>query len=247
LLVTVVWQRGSAAVGTDGALLHLVQPNLPDGAYLAARALPPARSTLVGSLIALAAPPVGATPVLTILPEAAWPGPLASATNTARQVDPLLEDPRLSGPVLFGAPTKGRAADETQATQTAQPSGSWFANSAYLLADGMVTRVQDKLHLVPIAEGGLRAGSGPAVFAVGELRPAVLICYDAAFPTSGRAAVRAGASLLAVLTDDSFAARGDVPKLHVRLAVFRAVETGLPVALASNTGPSVLIDSSGQI
>src|SRR5690606_13401938 len=86
-----------------------------------------------------------------------------------------------------------------------------------------------------------------AVFGVGGLRPAVLICYDAAFPSSARAAVAAGASLLTVLTDDSFAARGDVPKLHVRLAVFRAVETGLPVALASNTGPSVLIDSGGRI
>lgn len=239
LLVAVVWQRGSNAPTTDSAVVRLVQPNLPDSAYLAANRLPPARRALVDTLITLSGATPAHTPALTILPEAAWPGPLDASTSVAHRVDPLLDDPRLPGPLLFGAPAKGPGSVPRSAT--------WFANSAFLLSDGVVTRVQDKLRLVPIAEAGLRAGSGPAPFSVGGLRPAVLICYDVAFPSSGRAAAAAGANMLAVITDDSFAARGDVPKLHVRLAVFRAVETGLPVALASNTGPSVLIDSRGQV
>ncbi|HLU82688.1 MAG TPA: hypothetical protein VKZ43_04750, partial [Trueperaceae bacterium] len=36
LLVVVVWQRGSGPGGSDGALIQLVQPNLPDSSYLAA-------------------------------------------------------------------------------------------------------------------------------------------------------------------------------------------------------------------
>lgn len=249
LLVALVAQHGSVSQGADTALLRLVQPNLPDSAYLAANRLPPARRALIESLLETSAPRAGDrdTPALTILPEAAWPGPLDTSSSRADQVDPLLRDVRLPEPVLFGAPSTGRAsADPVGTAPTTARGTTWFANSAFLLSDGVLTRVQDKLHLVPIAEAGLRAGSGPAVFTVGALQLAVLICYDVVFPATSRAAVSAGAGLLAVLTDDSFAARGDVPQLHARLAAFRAVETGLPLAFASNTGPSVLVDSSGQ-
>jgi apolipoprotein N-acyltransferase len=230
------------------ALLRLVQPNLPDSAYLAAARLAPARQALVESLVALGAQPPGdpVVPALTILPEAAWPGPLDTSSTVPGLVDPLLVDARLPGPVLLGAPSTGPLAGAPALNEASPPEGDVFANSAFLLSDGVVTRVQDKLHLVPLAEAGLRAGSGPAVFPVGPLRVAVLICYDAVFPATSRAAALAGATLLAVLTDDSFAARGDVPALHARLAVFRAVETGLPVAVASNTGPSALVDASGR-
>jgi apolipoprotein N-acyltransferase len=203
----------------------------------------------VESLVELANQPDAAPSAaeLTILPEAAWPGPLDPSSTVTGLIDPLLDDPRLPSPLLFGAPSTGRSQAGPRApTEVAAPATTWFANSAFLLADGIVTLVQDKLHLVPIAEAGLRAGHGPAVFPVGPLRVAVLICYDVVFPATSRAAALAGATVLAVLTDDSFAARGDVPKLHVRLAVFRAVETGRPVALASNTGPSVLIAASGR-
>jgi len=249
LVVALVSQNGSGGRSSGTALLRLIQPNLPDSAYLAANHLPSARRALIESLLALSAPPAGDrdTPALTILPEAVWPGPPAASSSPPGQVDPLFRDARLQGPVLFGAPSRGRTSvGHVGTAPTTTRGATWFANSAFLLADGVLTRVQDKLHLVPIAEAGLRAGSGPAVFAVGAMQLAVLICYDVVFPATSRAAAAAGASLLAVLTDDSFAARGDVPKLHARLAVFRAVETGLPVALASNTGPSVLVDSSGQ-
>ncbi|HET8984301.1 MAG TPA: apolipoprotein N-acyltransferase, partial [Trueperaceae bacterium] len=249
LLVALMALAGSSTPDAGSAQLRLVQPNLPDSAYLAANRLAPARLALVESLVELGAQPGGApdAPELTILPEAAWPGPLDTSSAEAGRIDPLLDDARLPGPLLFGAPSRGRSpADPPEADEAPEPATTWFANSAFLLSDGVLTRVQDKLHLVPIAETGLRAGSGPAVFPVGRIRVAVLICYDVVFPATSRAAAQAGATLLAVLTDDSFAARGDAPKLHVRLAVFRAVETGRPVALASNTGPSLLVDASGR-
>lgn len=240
------------------AVLRLVQPNLPDSAYLAANRVPAARRALVDSLARLTAAtgtsetaaPVDSAlpPALTILPEAAWPGPLDASSNRPELVDPLLSTTRLSLPLVFGAPSTGSSrAEGGAAASPATRRSTWFANSAFLLTDGELTRVQDKLHLVPIAEAGLTPGRGPVVFDVGALRLAVLICYDVVFPATSRAAALAGATLVTVLTDDSFAARGDIPKLHLRLAVFRAVENGRPVAFASNTGPSALIDSSGRI
>src|SRR5690606_38274630 len=90
-------------------------------------------------------------------------------------------------------------------------------------------------------------GTGPAVVTIAGHKVAPLICYDVVFPADARAAARAGAELLVVLTDDSFASRSDVPRLHLRVARMRAIETGLPVALASNTGPSAVIAADGNL
>lgn len=243
----------------DSVLVRLVQPNLPDNAYLATSTLPEARNALIAALADLAtgagAQGNAGPPDLTVMPEAAWPGPLLVPPGQARPAAGPLLAAGLPQPLLFGAPSAGRDPAAASVSSVDAPVGgdthphatTWFANSVFQLADDRLALVQDKIHLVPIAEAGLRAGTGPAVTQIGDLGVSALICYDVVFPATSRAAVLAGADLLTVLTDDSFAARGDVPKLHVRLAVFRAVENGVPVALASNTGPSALIDSSGRI
>ena len=236
--------------GRPGPIVRLVQPNLPDSAYLAAAALPGARRALADHLaeLARAADTAGPRADLTILPEAAWPGPIR-LDDTAR--DPLLLPSGAPQPLLFGAPSAGT--DAAGGPLTPQGGGSatsdarWYANSAFLLDGDAVARVQDKVHLVPIAERGLRAGTGPAVFTAAGLALSVLICYDVVFPATSRSAARAGAEVLVVLTDDSFAAKGDVPRLHLRVARFRAVETGLPLVLASNTGPSGIVSAHGSV
>ncbi len=73
------------------------------------------------------------------------------------------------------------------------------------------------------------------------------MCYDALFPGDVRAAAKAGAQVIVILTDDAFAAVSDVPALHLRAARMRAIEVGLPVVVASNTGPSALIGPDGQV
>jgi len=107
--------------------------------------------------------------------------------------------------------------------------------------------VFDKRHTVPLAEDGLVRSSAPAVVIGGGVAVAPLICYDVAFPATVRQAARGGAELLAVLTDDTFAAGSDVPFQHLRVAQLRAVESGLWLAFASNGGPSALIDPAGQV
>ena len=203
----------SSSPAPSGLLVRVVQPNLPDGAYLAARELPAARRGLAEQLTALASvasPTTSGRPRLTIMPEAAWPGPLVDRSPEADPVDALLTGSDLPRPLLFGAPSTGRDAPESvdEGSSERSPGAShrsrWYANSAFLLDHDGLVRVQDKLHLVPIAESGLRAGEAPAVFTAAGLPMTVLICYDAVFPGTARRAGRLGAEALVVLTDREF-------------------------------------------
>src|SRR5690606_36207544 len=121
------------------------------------------------------------------------------------------------GAVLFGAPAAGFVGAGAR------------TNSAFLLAGGELVHVYAKRRPVPIAEDGFAAGPAPGLASV------------------ARAAVRAGARLLVVITDDAFAAGSDVPELHLTVARLRAVETGVPVVVAANTGPSAVVLPSGRV
>lgn len=208
----------------------VVQPVLPDAAYFAASRFPAARARLVGRLASLA---VGRAD-LTVLPEAAWPGPLDSGELPAvtAEVSAAFGG---AGAVLFGAPAVGFL------------GGRARTNSAFLYDGSAVRHAYAKLRLVPIGESGFAAGGAPAVVTVAGVALAPFVCYDALFPSDARAAVRAGARVLVVITDDAFAAGSDVPELHLRAARMRAIETGTPVVLAANTGPSAVVEPSGRV
>lgn len=234
------WLTAPSATAAPIFDIAVAQPNQPTALLAAARSVPAARRQVLQQLTTVAADTRadnGAGPDLLLFPEGAWPQPLDSAApltglDAAAQAA-LARLPRS----LIGA--AGRT-----------PAGTG-TNSAFLWADGALTLFYDKVHLVPIGEDGLQPG---AFIPVGMLATkdgapmavAPFICYDIVFSGAVRAAALAGAQLLAVLTDDAFAARGDVPFQHLRLARFRAVESGLPVAFASNTGPSALIDGGGR-
>lgn len=216
-----------ASGGGATLLVRVVQPHLPRAAYVAAEALPASRAGLIDRLLALSAPAPGEPPAdFTVWPETAWPGELRANDAGAAK---LLAD---VGPLLFGAYAAG-----------ARPT-----NAAFLAASGALHRAYEKRSLVPLAEGWLAPGVRAAglVLAAADAPLAPLICYDAVFPAVARAAARAGAALLVLITDDAFAGASDVPLQHLRAARFRAVETGLPLVVASNMGPSAAVAADGR-
>lgn len=241
LIVLFAWLSAPAPSGTAFEVA-VVQPNRPSAVLAAARSVPAVRDAVLADLAGLVTQPGstadGAGPDLIVLPEGAWPHPLPTH-------DPLLGLPHTAAEALAALPTAivgaaGRAQDGSP------------TNSAFLWTDGQLRHAYAKAHLVPIGEAGMAPGAPPVPVLVGlpdgaSLLAAPFICYDIVFPATVRQAVRAGAQLLAVLTDDAFAARGDVPQQHLRLARFRAVESGVPLAFASNTGPSALVGAGGAL
>jgi apolipoprotein N-acyltransferase len=134
-------------------------------------------------------------------------------------------------------------------------------------AEGAPLWVYDKRRLAPFGEyvpyswvlariglgtlgdglSGFVPGAAPALFEAPGLPPAApLICYEAIFPRAvGRAAE--GAGFLLQVTNDAWFGDSSGPWQHLAQARARAVEQGLPLARAANTGISAMIDAYGRI
>lgn len=221
--------RVAAHAETDLTRIGLLQPATPTSVRATAQLNPAVANELMGGLLRLRSHP-GETHALEVWPEAAWPGWL----SRGGVAEPSL-DVALAGlpPTLLGAATR-------------DPAGA-VGNAVFVSSGSGLTHVFDKRHPVPVAEAAIVASTGPAIVSIGGTKVAPLICYDIAFPATVRSAARNGAELIAVLTDDTFAAGSDVPLQHLRVARLRAVESGLWLAFASNGGPSALIDPAGRL
>jgi apolipoprotein N-acyltransferase len=135
-------------------------------------------------------------------------------------------------------------------------------NSLFALVDGgRIDGVYDKWHLVPFGEyqpswfplpiqvvpgGGFGAGDGPHTLHVAGL-PAVgpLICYEAIFPgevVDGRDRP----AWMVNVTNDAWFGNSTGPRQHLAAARLRAVEEGLPLLRAANTGISAGFDGHGH-
>lgn len=144
--------------------------------------------------------------------------------------------------------------------------GTHFYNSAMLWrGDGLLLARADKHHLVPFGEylpaqrlleriglqqltrlrGGYRAGPPEARLTAARLPLlAPLICYEAIFPPLAGGGERP--ALLVNLTNDGWFGRWHGPHQHLAQARLRAVEQGLPLLRAANTGISAAFDAHGR-
>lgn len=129
-----------------------------------------------------------------------------------------------------------------------------------MLPDGTVAATYDKWHLVPFGEyapgwvplaiqivpGHFAFGSGPATLHVPGLPPfAGLICYEAIFPAQVVDAADRPAWLVNI-TNDAWFGNSTGPRQHLAAARLRAVEEGLPLMRAANTGISAGYDAWGR-
>lgn len=133
---------------------------------------------------------------------------------------------------------------------------------------GTPSHIYDKAHLVPFGEyipfgemaarfglrglaardgGGFHAGPGPVLLDLGKLGTVLpLICYEAIFPNFGRTETLAADWMLQI-TNDAWFGQFAGPQQHLVLARFRAIERGLPLLRAANTGISAVIDAHGVV
>lgn len=136
----------------------------------------------------------------------------------------------------------------------------WRNSMAVLLPpDGQVGGVYDKSHLVPFGEyqpallpfhvvpgDGMAAGGGVRTWHVPGIAPVgPLICYEVIFSGQTVDAHDRPAWLLNS-TNDGWYGDSAGPRQHLAAVRMRAVEEGLPVARAANTGISAIFDGYGH-
>lgn len=248
LLWLVIWWAAAAAPAVAeaqtapgaGTRIVVVQPNLPSAVRAAAAADAALAAELLAAMAALTGPGGAAVPALAVWPEGVWPGRLSHAPDAA-DAGSVARPGSYSRTALPGLPPLLLgAASRDESTGT-------YGNSAFAFTGSDLVHVSDKSRLVPFAEAGMAPGATPGPVELGGVLAAPVICYDVAFPATVRAAARSGAELLAVMTDDTFAAGGDVPLQHLRVARMRAIEVGIWLAFASNGGPSAIVDPAGRL
>jgi apolipoprotein N-acyltransferase len=192
-----------------------------------------------------------------IWPESAFPFFLTREADAMAEIADLLP----KGTVLITGSV--RAPDLPQGTRITRAY-----NSIYLIDhDGSVLSVYDKLHLVPFGEylpfqdrmeklgfvqltmvqGGFISGTLRHPIAIPNAPRALpLICYEAIFP--GEVVTRDDRpGWIINLTNDGWFGISTGPYQHLQQARLRAIEQGLPVVRAANTGISAVIDPLGRV
>ena len=125
---------------------------------------------------------------------------------------------------------------------------------------GPPAAIYDKWHLVPFGEyqpdwfplpievvpgGGFSAGPGPRTLEVPGLPPFdPLICYEVIF--SGEIVSKPRPDWLVNITNDAWFGNTAGPRQHLAAARLRAVEEGLPLVRAANTGISAAFTARGR-
>ena len=191
-------------------------------------------------------------PTHVIWPESAVPFFLADAPR-ARQAMARAISP---GGALITGTLRAEA-------KPGQPRKIW--NSLEVIdARGVVLGSYDKFHLVPfgeyvpfrsvlkfskITQGTMdfSTGKGPHTVRLGELPPfSPLICYEVIFP--GAVVDRADRpDWILNVTNDAWFGNSSGPHQHFASARMRAVEEGLPLVRAANTGISAVVDGYGRL
>jgi apolipoprotein N-acyltransferase len=250
-LLGAVWAGGAVRLAApetrraEPVRVRLVQPN----ATQRLKWEPGMWEVFIGRQMQASAAPAEAPLDLIVWPETAVPY--------------LLDD---AGPLIEAALTRSGGVPIALGIQRAE-GPRYFNSLAATDASGDIIAVYDKFHLVPFGEYmpfgdlaarfglsafaaqagfGYSAGPGAAVIDLGRAgRVLPLICYEAVFAQGLRAAPERADWILQVTNDGWF---GNVsgPYQHLAQARLRAIEQGLPLLRAANTGVTAAFDARGR-
>ena len=232
--------------GLEGPMVRIVQPNVPQSEKWAAVD----RTAHIKSLIELSRRPGFEKLAAVVWPETAVPFVVEPGSAAL----PAMATAAPPNGYLLGGMARGTGD---------RADGVW--NSLLAIdAKGVVQAHYDKVHLVPFGEyipwhkefpplsgaigrGSFEVGSSFVTLALPGLPPfSPTICYEAIFPGAVTGPGERPRWLVNV-TNDGWFGTSSGPYQHLTSARLRAVEEGLPMIRAANTGVSAVIDAYGRV
>jgi len=241
----------------DNVHLRIMQPNLQQDVrfnYAARQQVMERYITLSGRASGTSSRGVHDASIL-IWPESPFPFVLTHEPEALAQIAKLLSPNTL---LITGA------IRVEQTDSTARPRAY---NSIYVIgSDGSILDVYDKVHLVPFGEylpfqrtleslgfqnltkqaGGFTPGDRRHLISIpGAPLALPLICYEVVFPGIAPPGDRAG--WIVNVTNDGWFGISTGPYEHFQQSRVQAIEEGLPLVRAANTGISAVVDPFGRI
>lgn len=243
-----------------GVRLRIMQPNLPQDAKFQPEAMEEILSKYLSLSDASTSPRNSGIADVThlIWPESPFPVVLTDDVKSMQKIAAFLPQ---GSTLVTGAIRAERSAAAKRQTR--------YLNSIYVIdAEGAVAGFYDKVHLVPFGEylpfqaaleylrlrqfvqipGGFTPGEEKGPLRVPGLpMVAPLVCYEAIFSGAVTSASGERPGLLLNVTNDAWFGVTPGPYQHFAQARLRAIEEGLPLVRAANSGISAIIDPLGRI
>lgn len=239
-------QMAMAPVGDGGPWLRIVQPNVPQ----ALKWRPESAASQLAKLVEMSRAPGFDRLAAVIWPETAPPFVIEPNSPAL----PIMAAAVPPGGYLLTGAARGTARVE---------DGAW---NSLLVVDGAgaIVATYDKVHLVPFGEyipfhkqlapvsgfigrGSFEVGKGHVTLSPPGLPSfSPVICYEAIFPAAVTGPGMRPQWMLNV-TNDAWFGLTSGPYQHLVSARLRAVEEGLPMIRAANTGVSAVIDANGRV
>src|SRR5690606_28007350 len=266
--LALIWIGGSARLSSaemdlsGGTEIRIVHPNTP---FVKDWDSEERLLTVIGQLLRMSAEPTVERPeglrpgTIVIWPENAVPVLLAREPYVLGAIGRMLPE---GGHLIVGS-NRGEPEPDGPANRL-----RIFYNSLYVVSDkGEIVETYDKHHLVPFGEyvplrhllgrlglrqivqfqGSFETGPGPRTLTRRGLPPvSPLICYEVIFADEVVARGERPAWFVNITNDAWFGASAG-PYQHFSQVRLRAVEQGLPIARAANSGISALVDPYGRV
>ncbi|MCW5942716.1 MAG: apolipoprotein N-acyltransferase [Fimbriimonadaceae bacterium] len=154
---------------------------------------------------------------------------------------------RKSPAVLFGG-TRGNGPSYQSAFKF---DGAWdYADKTRLVIFGEYVPGRDALPFLRnfnLPSGDLQPGSEVKTLAVVGIKVGPLLCFEGLFHNIAQAHAMNGARLLAIMSIDDWYMGTSAPAQLRTGAVWRAIETGLPVVRSASLGSTLFADARGRI
>lgn len=242
--------RLSDTVADSDTIVRIVQPNIAQSMKISADDRPRQVETLMRLTLQ--------TPGFDKVKAVVWP---ESAANYLLEREPSLvsvlgQAAPPGGVLITGAP---------RGEPTSGALDRVWNSLAAISHQGQVLGTADKFHLVPLGEyvpyreifpfinkltpGSMNfsPGPGPRTLHLPGLPPvSPLICYEAIFP-GAVTDPNDRPGVLINITNDGWFGTSTGPFQHFVSARFRAVEEGIPLLRAANTGISAVVDAYGRV